>query len=177
MTLNPDNLLAEVAAGVQSESDADVLAEAADILTTEQSRARLEDRLPRAPGVVTLFLRGGSTVVGSVTGIGDQLAAVTSATGERHCVALASINSMRGLAGGLRAELPATAHQIPQMRDLSWGSFLRGDPGLKARVFLKDGSVLDGLPALVGSDHLDLLIDDGMVVTCPFSAVDQVRRP
>jgi hypothetical protein len=59
---------------------------------------------------------------------------------------------------------------------LTWGSYLRAATAIEVRIILFDGTSLTGLPALVGADHVDLLMADGAVTTCTLAWVSRVIR-
>ena len=178
---NPDELLAEAAASVQSESDADVLAEAAEILTADRVGLRLAGRLREARGPVTLALRSGCVVDGVVRDAGDDIAVLSDPFGNDHCVSLLAVLWARGLPAGLSdATIVVASHQETRRHRVgivTWGRFLRAEPGVPIQVVLIDGTVLHGSPALVGLDHLDLLTALDGVVTCALASVTRAVRP
>lgn len=76
MITNPDDLLAQVAAGFQSNCDADVIAEAAELAEVEQARLRLVDRWLATTGPVSVWVVGLPVIHGSVVAAGSGLVVV-----------------------------------------------------------------------------------------------------
>lgn len=185
-----DELLAEAAAGLQSDIDADVLAEAAEILTAERVSLRMADRLSAAPGPVSMILRSGCRVEGAIESVGDLVVVLADAQGAEHCIALASIVTVAGLPAALSSgahlpgpdsrtagvEIDRPAGRQRALGAATWGRFLREEPMLDVRLFLFDGSSLTGLPTLVGADHVDLLMADGAMTTCALGSVSRAVR-
>jgi hypothetical protein len=184
----PEDLLAEAAAGLQSDIDADVLAEAAEILTAERVSLGIVDRLSAAPRPVTLTLRSGCVVEGIVREVGDRVVVLAGGDGAEHCIAIAGVVTVRGLPTALsNVDVSNAAESAHGMRRRSavaptWGSYLRASTlrastGVEVRFILFDGSSLTGLPALVGADHVDLLMADGAVTTCSLAWISRAIRP
>ena len=198
----PEDLLAEAAAGLQSDIDADVLAEAAEILTAERVSLGIVDRLAAASRPVTMTLRSGCVVEGIVRDVGNRVVVLAGGDGAEHCIAIAGIVTVRGLPMALSTGDPAnvdsvnldsvnvdfanvdqanstkTAQGIRRRSAvaLTWGSYLRAATAIEVRIILFDGTSLTGLPALVGADHVDLLMADGAVTTCTLAWVSRVIR-
>ena len=198
----PEDLLAEAAAGLQSDIDADVLAEAAEILTAERVSLGIVDRLAAASRPVTMTLRSGCVVEGIVRDVGNRVVVLAGGDGAEHCIAIAGIVTVRGLPMALSTGDPAnvdsvnvdfanvdfanvdqanstkTAQGIRRRSAvaLTWGSYLRAATAIEVRIILFDGTSLTGLPALVGADHVDLLMADGAVTTCMLAWVSRVIR-
>ena len=178
----PEDLLAEAAAGLQSDTDADVLAEAAEILTAERVTLGLVDRFAAAQRPVTMTLRSGCRVEGSVQDVGDRVVVLTGVDGAEQCIAIASVVTVRGLPSSLSIEPILNQTQRgqgvrrPAVGALTWGSYLRAEPASVAHVILIDGTTITGRLALVGADHVDLLVADGAVTTCALSSISRVIR-
>ncbi|MFZ4485068.1 MAG: hypothetical protein ACOYO9_00650 [Candidatus Nanopelagicales bacterium] len=178
----PEDLLAEAAAGLQSDIDADVLAEAAEILTAERVSLCIVDRLSAAPRPVTLTLRSGCVVEGMVREVGDRVVVLADGAGAEHCIAIAGVVTARGLPAALsNADVSNAAENVHGVHRRSavattWGSYLRASTGVEVRIILFDGTSLTGLAALVGADHIDLLMADGAVTTCSLAWVSRVVR-
>jgi hypothetical protein len=188
----PEDLLAEAAAGLQSDIDADVLAEAAEILTAERVSLGIVDRLAAASRPVTMTLRSGCVVEGIVRDVGDRVVVLAGGDGVEHCIAIAGIVTVRGLPMALstgdlanvdfvnvdQVNSTKTARGIRRRSAvaLTWGSYLRAATAIEVRIILFDGTSLTGLPALVGADHVDLLMADGAVTTCTLAWVSRVIR-
>jgi hypothetical protein len=183
----PEDLLAEAAAGLQSDTDAEVLAEAAEILTAERVSLGIVDRLSVAQGQVTMTLRSGCRVEGIASDVGDQVVVLAGVDGAEQCIAIASVVTIRGLPSSLsnehRSNEPRSSvtqrgqeFRRPAVGALTWGSFLRAEPASEAHVILIDGTAITGRLALVGADHVDLLVADGSVTTCALSAISRVIR-
>jgi len=177
----PEDLLAEVAAGLQSDIDAEVLAEAAEILTAERVSLGIVDRLSAAQSPVTMTLRSGCRVVGIVLDVGDRVVTLAGLDGADQCIAIASVITIRGLPSSLSKG--ALAHETqrgqglrrPAVGALTWGSYLRAEPASEAHVILIDGTTITGRLALVGADHVDLLVGEE-VTTCTLSTISRVIR-
>ena len=175
----PDHLLAEAAASLQSDIDADVLAEAAHILTAERVALRLADRLEAAANPVTMTLRSGCRIEGTVDRRGDDVVVLVDRYGAEHCIALASAVTVRGLRPALSANEQGAqtgGDRRPRVASVSWGMFLRAESGIDVRLVLVDGTELFGSPALVGADHVDILGADGDVTTCALVAISRAVR-
>jgi hypothetical protein len=175
----PDHLLAEAAASLQSDIDADVLAEAAHILTAERVALTLADRLEAAANPVTMTLRSGCRIEGTVDRRGDDVVVLVDRYGAEHCIALASAVTVRGLRPALSASEQGAqtgGDRGPRVASVSWGMFLRAESGIDVRLVLVDGTELSGSPALVGADHVDILGADGNVTTCALVSVSRAVR-
>lgn len=173
----PESLLAEAAAAVQSDTDADVLFEAAEILVAERARVRLADRWQ--PGAAT-HLRTclGTSLDGRVLAAGPDLVLVVDDSGGVHALAMSALNRVCGLSSPLRLEI-----SVPGVSP-TWGSWLRGCR--LVHVWCRDGWNVRAAVVAVGSDYVDLaLLDDNSpaaghepargTVTIPFHALVQVR--
>lgn len=165
-----DALLSEAAARLQGESDAEVLEEAAAILTAEHGRATVPDRLRRS-GRVRLGLPHGDVVAGSVTGVGAQFVSLLADDDSEQWVRLGTVLWMSGLAGALAEEGVGPGAPVQ-----AWGALVRSLGGQPVGVQLADGAWVRGLVAASGSDHLDLVGADGQLLTCPLSAITRLRR-
>lgn len=175
----PDHLLAEAAASLQSDIDADVLAEAAEILTAERVTLRLADRLGAGSNVVTMTLRSGCRIEGTVERGGEDVVVLVDRDGAEHCIAIASVVTARGLRPALSSSeqgAQAGGDRRPRIASVTWGMFLRAQSGIDVRVVLVDGTELTGSPALVGADHVDILGDDGQVTTCALASISRAVR-
>ena len=178
----PEDLLAEAAAGLQSDTDAEVLAEAAEILTAERVALGIVDRLSAAQRPVTMTLRSGCRVEGIASDVGDRVVVLAGVDGAEQCIAIASIVTIRGLPSSLSNEPLSNETQRgqgvrrPAVGALTWGSYLRAEPASVAHVILIDGTTITGRLALVGADHVDLLVADGAVTTCALSSISRVIR-
>ena len=173
-----DHLLAEAAASLQSDTDADVLAEAAEILTAERVGLSLADRLAATSRPVTMMLRSGCRVEGIVERVGVHVVVLIDRDHARHCIAIASVVAVRGLRPALTASPNASpaGGGRPRIADLTWGMLLRDEPAAHVRIVFFDGSALTGLPALAGADHVDILEADGGVTTCALASVSRAVR-
>jgi len=161
----PDWLLAEIAAAVQSDADADVLAEAAEILVAERGRVRLGDRW--RPGTsVRIATTLGQSIVGRIHASGPELVVIDGIDGAAHAVASAGVARVEGLASALRPE------EVREPRiAVTWASWLR-----RSEVVLlqcRDGWRQVVQVTAVGSDHLDGWSQDGISHAIPFSALVQ----
>ena len=173
----PEDLLAEAAAGLQSDTDADVLAEAAEILTAERVTLGIVDRLSAAQRTVTMTLRSGCRVEGNIQDVGNRLVILTGVDGAEQCVAIASIVTVRGLPSSLSNETQRDqGARRPAVGALTWGSYLRAATAAETRIILIDGTSITGRLALVGADHVDLLMADGAVTTCALTSVSRLIR-
>ena len=178
----PEDLLAEVAAGLQSDTDAEVLAEAAEILTAERVSLGIVDRLSAAQRPVTMTLRSGCRVEGMVRDVGDRVVVLACVDGAEQCIAIASVITIRGLPSSLSNETVSNETQRgqgvrrPAVGALTWGSYLRAESASESHVILIDGTTITGRLALVGADHVDLLLADGAVTTCAISSISRVIR-
>jgi hypothetical protein len=161
----PEALLAEVAAAVQSDSESDVLTEAAELLVAEQARARLQDRWRvGAQVVVSTYL--GASVRGQVLGAGEHLVVVGEPTGIQHAVAVRAITRVEGLAPALRSEQDG----IPRVQ-VSWARWLRRFPVVS--VTCGDGWHQQVEVIAVGADHVDCMVSPRTVQSLPFASLVQ----
>lgn len=173
----PENLLAEAAAGLQSDTDAEVLAEAAEILTAERVTLGLVDRFAAAQRPVMMTLRSGCRVEGMVRDVGDRVVVLAGVDGAEQCIAIASVVTIRGLPSSLSNETQrGQGVRRPVVGALTWGSYLRAESASESHVILIDGTTITGRLALVGADHVDLLLADGAVTTCAISSISRVIR-
>ena len=145
----PEDLLAEVAAGLQSDTDAEVLAEAAEILTAERVSLGIVDRLSAAQWPVTMTLRSGCRVEGMVRDVGDRVVVLAGVDGAEQCIAIASVVTIRGLPSSLSPETVSNEIQRgqgvrrPAVGALTWGSYLRAESASESH-----GMGCDELPSL-----------------------------
>lgn len=166
---DPETLLAEAAAAVQTDTEADVLTEAAELLVAEQARVRIEDRWrPGARVQVSLVPQG--SIQGQVIAAGPELAVLLGADGSQHAVAVASIARISGLGPALRAEEASGMRVRP-----SWGAWLRRCEVVC--VTCRDGWQQVLQVVSVGADHLDGRSLDGSLECLAFSALVQASVP
>ncbi|MSX13020.1 MAG: hypothetical protein F2797_01600 [Actinobacteria bacterium] len=150
---DPDHLLAHAAAGYQSSCDADVVAEAAELVEVEQARVRLLDRLLVTTGRVGISVAGLPVIYGVVVDVGADLI-VTSGAGEQvWALRSAAVIAVSGLAVGLRNESSG-----PVIPELTWPRYLRQLAGSEVRVHSRDGVIHVGQLAGVGADFFDLIL-------------------
>ena len=159
----PESLLAEIAAAVQSDTEADVLVEAAELLVAEQSRVSLGDRWRIGEGVRVATILG-ARVQGQVLGAGDQLLLLQATGGVLHAIAVPAIARVTGLGPALHPEEPRSPRA-----ELSWSWWLR-------RRDIVTVSCWDGWQqalriAAVGADHFDGWSQEGTLESVPFSAL------
>ena len=172
--VRPDDLLAMVAASVQSDFDAEVLAEAAEIADIERSRQRLLDRWRGTCGQVTVKMPGLSPVIGEVRVAGTECALIVCDSGSSWVVSLPRLTWVAGLADSLRDENSSNRTAL----DSTWSQLMREWEGALLRCHLAEGLPLTGVLHQVGADHLDLELGahPGRVVI-GFSALLAVERP
>lgn len=159
----PERLLAEIAAAVQSDADADVLAEAAEILVAERGRVRLGDRW--RPGTkVRIATILGESITGRVRAVGAQIVLIDGIDGASHAIASDGIARVEGLGSVLRPE------ETPQPRvQVTWAWWLRRSE--VALLQCRDAWREIVRVTAVGIDHLDGWSQDGTRQTIPFSAL------
>lgn len=175
-TTAPEALLASVAAEVQSDIDADVLAEAAEILIAERTRTRLEDRVRATGGSIQVTTVLGERVIGVVQLIGSAVLVLRDERGVEHALAWASISRIHGLGPALRAEDAKDARTPVEVCQVTWGWWLRRCQVVD--LHCTDGWRAIGRIAQVGADHVDVLVRDesggaasGQITTIPFAAI------
>jgi hypothetical protein len=159
----PESLLAEIAAAVQSDTDADVLVEAAEFLVAEQSRLRLVDRW-RMGEFVRVGTCLGAWVQGHVLDAGTQLLLLQATGGALHAIAVPAIVRVRGLDSALRPEEPMATRA-----ELSWPWWLRRRDVVT--VTCRDGWQEVLQIASVGADHFDGWSQARTLESVPFSAL------
>jgi hypothetical protein len=188
LTTDPESLLAEAAASVQSDSDADVLSEAAEILTAERARVCWEDRWQAMAGTVLLACQPGPDITGTVLSIGPDLVVVADRDETEHAVAWTSVMRVAGLPLVLHPELighgardgEGPTGRLQSIRGLSWSRWLRASRDV--RVTCVDGWQAQGCVLTVGADHLDLGVREGLadermsVWAIPFRSLARVSR-
>lgn len=185
LATDPDGLLAEAAASVQSDADADVLGEAAEILTAERARVRWEDRWQLDGAVVRLACQPGPDLTGQVLLIGPDLVVLADRDGTEHAVSWASVMRVSGLPTVLHPELieprgDGPHRQVPMIHGTSWSRWLR--ESLDVRVMCADGWRGQGRVLRVAADHLDLGLREGLtdapvhVWAIPFRSLARVSR-
>lgn len=187
---DPDGLLAEAAASVQSDSDADVLGEAAEILTAERARVCWEDRWQSNCGMVRLACQPGPDLAGTVLSVGPELVVVVDHHGIEHAVSWTSVLRAAGLPNVLHPEVigqgdphgEGPARQLQKIRGVSWSRWLRA--ARDVRVTCVDGWQAQGTVLRVFADHLDLGLHWGIadarlqVWAIPFQSLARMsRRP
>lgn len=162
---DPEWLLAEAAAAVQSDTEADVLAEAAELLEAEQSRVRIGDRC--RPGTrVRLSTCQGTSIFGLVVATGDEILVLAADDDVQVAVAIESLVRICGLEPALRVE------QTPTLRvQVTWSSWLRRCSEID--VTCRDGWQSSLQVAAVGADHVDGWTPTGNLVTVAFSGLIQ----
>lgn len=147
---NPDDLLAQAAAGFQSGCDAEVIAEAAELAEVEQARLRLSDRWHATTNPVNVWVVGLPVIYGTVVTAGSSLVVVAS--GETlWALNSTAVIGVAGLASGLRDEGPGRI-----LPELTWSTLLRDFTGQLLRIHTIDGRIRNGELAGVGSDFFDL---------------------
>lgn len=185
LTTDPDGLLAEAAASVQSDSDADVLGEAAEILTAERARVHWEDRWQLDGAVVRLACQPGPDLTGTALSIGPDLLVLADRDGTEHAVSWISVMRASGLPTVLHPELiearsDRPIRPVPKIHGTSWSRWLR--ESLDVRVMCADGWQAQGRVLGVGADHLDLGLHEGLadapmhVWAIPFRSLARVSR-
>lgn len=176
MITNPDDLLAQVAAGFQSNCDADVIAEAAELAEVEQARLRLVDRWLATTGPVSIWVVGLPVIHGSVVAAGSGLVVVRDVDENIWALGGGAVVGIVGLAAGLRDERPDPGRPV-----LTWSKFLRDLTGVLVRIYTTDAMTRSGELVSVGADHLDLITGaDGQAgrrITIAFTALVAVQTP
>lgn len=158
---------ASVVAAFESELEAEVVADAAEVLVAEQARTTLAVRL-RVGSPVCVTLRTDTVVRGLVVDLVEGFVDVVDGDGDAHLIALDHIDVVSGLAGGLGSD----ERRVVAGR---WSSILRGLEGEPVQVELRSGRLLRGQISAVGADHIDLQADDQRL-TVPIKAVTRLRR-
>ena len=158
-------MLAEVAAAVQSDAEADVLVEAAEILVAERARVRLRDRWRPGTSVrITTIL--GESIVGRVRSSGPQMVVLDGVDRECHAIAYSGIVRVEGVGPALRLE------EGPELRvQLTWATWLRRMEVIMLQC--RDGWRQMLRVNSVGSDHFDGFAEDGLLQAFPFSGLVQ----
>ena len=167
---NPDHLLAQVAAGFQSNCDAEVIAEAAELAEAERARVRLVDRWLATPNPISIWAVGLPVLYGTVVAAGAAMVVVAAPTSNLWALSIDAVVCVEGLAAGLRDDGPDRV--IPA---ITWPSFLRGLAGELVQVHTIDEITRIGELVGVGADHLDLITggagQQGSRVTIAFTAL------
>lgn len=159
---------AAVIARVQSDLEAEVVADASEILVAEQARTTLADRL-RIGVPVSITLGTGSAIRGIVADLVEGFVDVVDDEGEAHLVNLDQVDVISGVAGGLG----------PQTTDVvvgRWSTIVRALEGEAVHVELRSGRHLRGRIGAVGADHVDLL-GEAQRFTIAITAITRLRRP
>ena len=150
---DPDHLLAHAAAGYQSSCDAEVVAEAAELVEVEQARVRLLDRLLATTGRLGISVAGLPVIDGSVVDVGADLIVISGAGEQVWALRSAAVIAISGLAVGLRKEGSG-----PVIPELTWPRYLRQLAGSEVRVHARDGVMYVGQLAGVGADFFELIL-------------------
>ena len=165
-----DDMWLEVAAGVQSDVDADLRAEAFEVFVAEAARTRLADRT----GDLCVRVRSGATFRGEAPQaavaprVDGHLALITSDQ-RAMLVAVSAVVTMTGARGGLRDEVGHARSLASVLRD-SWSA------GDRVRALCSDGRWLSGRLAMVAADHADLHEAHG-VTTVAYAGVEAWELP
>lgn len=160
-----DELWLEASAHVQSDDEADLRAEAAEVFLAEAARTRLEDHA----GPVRITLRSGRVIDGQLVA-DDPVAGhlcVADADGGQTRVPIGAIDHVTGSHPALRDEVRVARTLTSWLRDC----WRLGDA---IAVLNRSGRWHRGTIDFVGADHVVLLADGG-TVTIPFPAVDAWR--
>ena len=159
---------AAVIARVQSDLEAEVVADASEILVAEQARTTLPDRL-RIGLRVSITLGTGTVIHGVVAELLEGFVDVVDDDGDAHLVNLDQVDVISGVAGGLG----------PQTRDAvlgRWSTVVRALEGEAVHLELRTGRHLRGHIGAVGADHVDL-IGQAQRLTIAITAITRLRRP
>ena len=186
-----DELFADLESQVAAALDAELSAEVADRVRSENARAGLAERLAGAVGnEVRVTALGGAATTGTLRRTGPDWLLVAEGGGSDVVVPLASVGVVTGLTG---AVAPPGGGGVVAAR-LGLGHVLRGiaRDRLSVVVDLVDGTSTGGTVQRVGRDHLDLSVagsprmrdtgDEpragrgGGSWTVPMSAVAMLRR-
>lgn len=156
-----------VIAQVQSELEAEVVADASEILVAEQARTTLMDRL-RIGAEASLALSSGAWIRGVVVELVDGFVDVVDHGGDAHLVNLGHVDVITGVPGSLgrRPDPGATGR---------WSTIVRALEGEVVQVELRGGQRLQGHVGAVGADHVDLLVEC-VRMTIPIDAISRLRR-
>lgn len=155
-------------AQVQSDLEAEVVADAAEILVAEQARTTLGDRL-RTGAIATITLSTGAAIHGLVLEHVEGFVDVLDGAAHAHLINLDQVDALTGLSGSLG---PQTSGTIVSR----WSTIVRALEGEAVLVELRSGRQLRGHIGAVGADHLDLLVD-GQPITIGIRAVTRLSRP
>ena len=145
-----DDMWLDATAGVQSEVDSNLRAEAFEIYVAEAARCRLDDR----SGDVCVTLRSGALIKGAALGARavprvEGMIVLAEAHRGTVLVAASAVMSMTGATGSMRDEGAPTRSLASVLRD-SWGA------GDTVRALGADGQWRSGRLAMVAADHVDL---------------------
>ncbi|WP_298460346.1 hypothetical protein [uncultured Cellulomonas sp.] len=171
-------LFADLEAQLAAAEAAEVTAQVAEVTRAERATVTLGGRLRAARGgAVTVRLRGGELVTGTVLDVAGQWV-LTGDGPRRALVPLAAVDAVRGLAPASHPDEGVVS------RRLGLGHALRALARDRAAVRIStDGGQVTGRIDGVGADHLDLTVADdpsqartrGAVWSVPFVAVRVVR--
>lgn len=159
---------AAVIARVQSDVEAEVVADASEILVAEQARMTLADRL-RIGVPVSITLGTGAVIRGVVAESVDGFVDVVDDDGDAHLINLSQVDAISGVAGGLGPQTPGA---VPGR----WSTIVRALEGEAVQVELRSGRLLRGHIGAVGADHVDLVGEAGRL-TIAITAITRLRRP
>ena len=150
-----DDMWLDAAAGVQSDVDADLRAEAFEVFVAEAARSRLVDRT----GDISVRVRSGSALrgrafeAGFVARVDGHLVLIT-ADRRAMLVPVGAVVTLTGASGSLRDEGAPARSLASVLRDC-WHA------GDVVRVLCADGRWLSGRLTVVAADHADLAGADG----------------
>ena len=103
---NPDDLLAQVAAGLQSDCDAEVIAEAAELAEAERARVRLVDRWSATSNPISIWSVGLPALSGTVVAASATVVVVVTSSWNLWALSADAVVCVAGLAAGLRDDGP-----------------------------------------------------------------------
>ena len=140
---------------MQSEPTTPLRAEAFEVFMAEAARVRLHERC----GPARVHMRSGTVIAGELASPADGAVEghvlLVDDEGRHMLLPVASVSAVVGASVALRDE-------STRRRARSFASCLRDcwAAGERLRVLLEDGRWIDGVIALVASDHVELSVGD-----------------
>jgi hypothetical protein len=167
-----DDLFDDLAARVEHAQRLDAAEEVADRIRRDEATVTLAARVRATSGRLVFVLRDGSSVAGTVEGVGPDWFLVREEAGRRQVLLpTPSVLAVRGVARASAAPWGAVAARRTLLLAV------RALAGAGVEVLVRTGSFdVRGTVSRVGADHVDVLVDqsaDGLAgsVTIPFAGL------
>lgn len=167
----------EAESALHASDQADVRSLAASVHDAECARVRWADRWSAAAArqqQVRVHLDGGCAVQGCVVTAGRDLMVLREPTGTGWVISTEAVI----VASNLPLTLGRSDSVTPEPAFvLTWSSALRDARFANCRVHLRSGTVLVGVPTVVGADFVDVRTADGEHVALPLMGVAGIVVP